>query len=294
MRHSPAESSRLAIRSGIILALFAVTVGGLASCVPDGPTSVSQVRPPERRGAFADCGDAETRVSLECGIYISAGGVQLPVEVVVAVRIKLCEDMLWCQSLADWGFNEHGAGPTWEDGSGGGAPYTAQQAAMFWSRAAHDSLLRHGLRGTDCEPWFGRLSSVSLDQDLNLQNNADQKRHYLRNPGQSATLMRDSAELWIAQNLANAQRTFAGGNADSAQEYLGMAIHTLTDKFSPAHVDANGLPNEYDFEMLGEHTWFDFLGISNGIEGVTNLTTAALTAGRNAVVNACAIVRGGG
>jgi hypothetical protein len=89
------------------------------------------------------------------------------------------------------------------------------------------------------------------------QTRANDRKHYMRQPGQSREAARVDAEKFIDEQEQN---YLAEPDDDKALLQLGAGMHTLMDKTSPAHVGANG-PKVWagnfgsNIVFVGYHFW---------------------------------------
>ena len=128
-------------------------------------------------------------------------------------------------------------------GFAGGDPVNFSDPFGLWSRKAHNRIIDAALGALMSADRREGLKRVSLG--LDLRNTNDNFMHSQRDAGQSpgdAAGMRDG---FIRESLVGAAAAAASGDVKEADLLFGMAIHTIADKYSPAHSDAQGSPAVY-------------------------------------------------
>lgn len=191
--------------------------------------------------------------------------------------------------------------PDWDDG-GNGYPSSydpmpsATTDGLPWSLWAHNKFIDAAFKQGGCQNAIQIMKEASFAQDRDHSGNALEKtlRHALRPNGNSA-LSRQQVSLlideWITNRLTLARHHAVQGHWRQAMSFLGEAIHTLTDRLSPAHTGADGLPldNPHPLEALTNHSMTDWFGD----ETSSDITDQMLAQGVSLLVGAMQFVTQG-
>jgi len=99
------------------------------------------------------------------------------------------------------------------------------------------------------------LKGVSLG--LDMHNTNDNFMHSLRDATQKMSVAVDQRDGFIRENITDAAAAVARGDTKGADFLFGMVVHTIADKYSPVHRDAQGNPAIYPGP---NHSRTDFTG----------------------------------
>ena len=128
-------------------------------------------------------------------------------------------------------------------GFAGGDPINNSDPFGLWSRKAHNRIIDAALGALMSTERREGLKRVSLG--LDLRNTNDNFMHSLRDAGQSPADAAGMRDGFIRESLVGAASSAAKGDMKEADLIFGMAVHTIADKYSPAHTDAQGNPAVY-------------------------------------------------
>jgi hypothetical protein len=157
----------------------------------------------------------------------------------------------WDESNGGGDNNGGGSSSDWPNGNGAvnlpSAP-ALSESAEAWSMWAHNYLIEKAFGPIACAAVLDIFKSSSLIEDLTSATGtsaADVVRHGMRTATQTPQEARELIDSWIDERKELARAEAESGNWKRAMEVLGQAIHTITDRYSPAHVDAFGNPRIY-------------------------------------------------
>lgn len=119
-----------------------------------------------------------------------------------------------------------------------------------WPTPTHKGIINRALPGLSQQQRNVLIRTSRRVDGLRGQTRARVHDHAMRAPGENAAAAREAIQNHVEgrQNAArNAQGETPAGVADIVDEALeafGEALHTVTDRTSPAHTDAQGNPME--------------------------------------------------
>ena len=159
-----------------------------------------------------------------------------------------------------------------------------------WPTDIHEHLIDKAFPGLSAKQIYDlKYASFWMDHCATCQLNYNSYQHKMKAPGESNEKAKQDANKFISDQETKAKNDIKGPSRqlsdinDNSMVDFGKAGHTVLDGSSPAHVDADGNPREWNV--------FDYPGIQahEAEEGWSALTpereTAAIDALRQAFAN---------
>lgn len=139
-----------------------------------------------------------------------------------------------------------------------------------WTTEIHNMIIDQAFPGLSQQQRETlKNSSYWMDHCASCQSKSHDHEHYMKRPGEDATKAKEAALDFINKQEKAAQKDQGGipdkaaGINDKALTDFGKALHTATDGTSPAHVDQNGNPRDWnglpdpvspgDWHAVGQH-----------------------------------------
>ncbi|MGC2743574.1 MAG: RHS repeat-associated core domain-containing protein, partial [Candidatus Angelobacter sp.] len=131
-----------------------------------------------------------------------------------------------------------------------------------WPTPVHETIIDRAFPGlTPGQRALMKEYSAIQDQCPTCQMKSHNHQHYMKSPGEDPVKAKQAAESYIKQHEQAAQKEQGGTpahaadiNARSINEFT-QAEHAVTDGTSPAHVDANGMPRDWNGIPITSGDW---------------------------------------
>jgi len=130
-----------------------------------------------------------------------------------------------------------------------------------WPTDIHNQIIDRAFPGLS-EPQRRILknASAAMDQCISCQMHGNSYQHAMRAPGENIEQAKADTQNFISEKESEAtnamtagKTTTASGLSKDALTAVGDAIHTESDKTSPAHTDAAGNPREWIIRNFQQH-----------------------------------------
>jgi RHS repeat-associated protein len=140
-------------------------------------------------------------------------------------------------------------------------PLSRVDADGHWPTDIHNQIIDRAFPGlSNAQRQILKNASAAMDQCIACQSHGNAYQHAMRAPGENIDKAKSDTQNFIngkesaATNAMNASKTTsASGLNKDALTAVGDAMHTESDKTSPAHTDAQGNPREWIIMDFQEH-----------------------------------------
>ena len=146
------------------------------------------------------------------------------------------------------------AGGTNVYGFASGDPVNFADPFGLWPAKTHDAIITTALRGAapGADIWAIMRGSRQFDLGLS-QLPRNSFMHSMRATGQNPSAAIAKRDGFIESNMRDAENAQSRGDHQAAMSSLSIAMHTVMDETSPAHVDASGNPLVWRVGDFSEH-----------------------------------------